>query len=754
MSSNNTPKRKDYASSAEERAKKAKLVQCRVCKEKDLSEVFELQVNKDEGCGSCGHALCGKCLVTLHSTRGCGPLHCPICENRTRSGARRTVMSTQRVYTKKLGRVQWDEPVVITKKTLYEINKLKLDIPWVRDLNCNTTTILLQKYSVQLLDKVLAHWRKRRQESDSEMDVDTDSDEDDDDDETLYRRGVRPIMMDYGIGSGQDGAPSFAFYKQKDESPLKFANFNIYNGPMHTLMKFLQKAKGRVVAETHARNLISPWRKSDKAQDFILTPSDPTQSLQEFTQVNVALILGASRAAAAAVAPGTGEISPVDCVDFIISRARQEPLVLIILLDMRLMGILGMMRDSKRKGPRKDLKCNPDLYRSACRLSLLLFANTHSYKYIRILWETLIDWDCSSELDKEIYDALVFCQETVNGKMVWHDENVEWIMKDVRSWLGKHVQANMESVLTNLVLQLADLKKARTADVPTSAIVSETTSENAPQLKELAGTKAFVSTMVWQDTHNIWGPGPIKYSNGNESKGYKGNKFYDITGENELNWGILRFRPEGIDRNRRYGNEYYFVGERNQVTRPNKKVNLRSIPVLAKSIRKQKELDEIFFRSMDPEELSSDEYSKDDLLDQVRKENNLLPDDAKLPLPAKKLKKFIHAVCLVSIREKAGALKLDLSPAQTERVEHSKSAKLTEQEVETELQSDFYRLSATVRAKYTDAKFKVRIPGHTDGSDEDEASAARGSVDGSSAARSGAALGHLLGSQSQSTISK
>jgi hypothetical protein len=42
-----------------------------------------------------------------------------------------------------------------------------------------------------------------------------------------------------------------------------------------------------------------------------------------------------------------------------------------------------------------------------------------------------VNWHCASEADKAIHDAYLFTSETVNGKKIWIDKNVEWMMKDL-----------------------------------------------------------------------------------------------------------------------------------------------------------------------------------------------------------------------------------------------------------------------------------------------------------------------------------
>jgi hypothetical protein len=89
-----------------------------------------------------------------------------------------------------------------------------------------------------------------------------------------------------------------------------------------------------------------------------------------------------------------------------------------------------------------------------------LFSTTNAFRYVRILADLAISFHCSSDMETTVWDAFVFTQQTVNGKRIWSDRGVEWLLKDVRSWrLLKHPRPNQEALLTRLALNLVDKKK-------------------------------------------------------------------------------------------------------------------------------------------------------------------------------------------------------------------------------------------------------------------------------------------------------
>jgi hypothetical protein len=578
------------------------------------------------------------------------------------------------------------------RPTAYEINGIRIDVPWALDLACDSTPLLLKDYSLHLRNEALKPWLASTDEETRDN----------------LPPHLTPVMYDYGITACCDGSPSYSLIKQRDANPAGFKHFHNESGPFHAFMKAIN-CRGLLLGEPLVADLLGRYRKSERSVDYVLFPSDPSQFEPEHIEAILVIQLQCARRAASMKA--NHAVSSVDAVDVTIARSQEEPLFFLVLIDLRLADILWLIRDTERTG---EDGCDPELYRMGAKYTVVLYAATGAYKYVRIFAEFFKDRLCESELDKAIYDAFVFAQDTVNGKKIWTDESVEWMMKDVRSWMGKHYLKNHEALLNRVALTLVDMKGARVDGIGKSRVKQEESDK-----KSLMVTRVFLSTMVWAYDLNLVGPGPIKYHNGETSKGYQG-PFFDPSGEVELNWGLLNWYQDGIDSFKAYMKEYYVDGELHQVSRPNRIVSLRRIPTRRDMLTKQQDDAEAFFSSMDPEVLSGDFFNKDDLIDQLRKENQLLPEETRLKLPAKSKNKKVQGKALSLVRLAAREKQIDLSSVQSFDVVDSEPPS---REKVTELLSDeFYSLTSAVREKYSTRTFTLSI---TQGEEQESSTSTR-----------------------------
>ena len=101
---------------------------------------------------------------------------------------------------------------------------------------------------------------------------------------------------------------------------------------------------------------------------------------------------------------------------------------------------------------------------------------------------------CSSDMETAVWDVFIFTQQTVNGKRIWSDREVEWLMKDIRSWLLKHARPNQEALLTWLALNLVDKKRARMAGGESSKAKTD-----SGEREEIAVTRVFCYVFMRSD---------------------------------------------------------------------------------------------------------------------------------------------------------------------------------------------------------------------------------------------------------------
>ena len=110
-----------------------------------------------------------------------------------------------------------------------------------------------------------------------------------------------------------------------------------------------------------------------------------------------------------------------------------------------------MIADSEKTG---DKGCDPGMFRSASWLSLYLLATTNCFKYVQILIDSAVWYECGSDADKILYDAFFFTHQTAKGKRIFLDRFMEWLVKGTRDVLGKFQSRNMHDRLNQTLVQM------------------------------------------------------------------------------------------------------------------------------------------------------------------------------------------------------------------------------------------------------------------------------------------------------------
>eukprot|EP00978_Attheya_sp_CCMP212_P005904 scaffold13182_cov64-Attheya_sp.AAC.8 len=205
-------------------------------------------------------------------------------------------------------------------------------------------------------------------------------------------------------------------------------------------------------------------------------------------------------------------------------------------------------------------------------------------------------------------------------------------MKDIRSWLGKHMRPNQEALLTRMALTLNEKKKARVG----------------------CGRKKASNHVDVLYLTEHFGIGPVKYGVLGQKTPFKSKApagcLYTPSGKIELTDDFQYIISTSCGRVYEYYLQYYFLNL-GQVKRPNKQVvNVRRIPVKIQDIAEQDKLDLIFYTSTKAESLAVKCFTKDNLFDQVKTENKALPENKQLKVSAFAKSKIIHATAIVKIR--------------------------------------------------------------------------------------------------------
>jgi hypothetical protein len=377
--------------------------------------------------------------------------------------------------------------------------EINLDVPMHADLNNKQSVENLTKGALKLRDAVLGA-------PDSENNPSTDE---------------RPIMEDHGVGQGSDGSPSYAFHTLKDDDPEAYANTHIHSGPFHKHLKSLN-ALGNMFSYTHLWHCLHGHRDTDDKKKFYLFPGDPGQTITEQPEMTAPHYVAAARMYSSIA---KRDISAVDVHDWMLERAGKHDICHAILMWLHFVEITNMIQQSEGLN-------DPDLYRTGATLAMLLFAKTHCTKYIRIGFEEFMMWQTSSDADKKLFDNFYFTKRTKAGKTIFFDRFVEWINKDIRSYLGKHKKPNQHLLMRRTALLMKDRLRRKGEDSASSCRQKYDVVK-----KEIAISPIFCNQLCLIYSHNFWGEGPL--SNGDFHEESDESSFFDPSGEDELNRRLL-----------------------------------------------------------------------------------------------------------------------------------------------------------------------------------------------------------------------
>ena len=304
-----------------------------------------------------------------------------------------------------------DEMVVVMrtpKPTLLEANFGTMERPLRADLNSKDTVKQLADYAVETL-KLL-----------NEAELDNND---------AWSK-ITPISDDLGIILAGDGSPTYALtcLKKLDKTYKNvFASF----GGFHVMLESI-KMKNSLFSAVYLDHMYTGWRKSEMQRQWVMKPGDPNQFEGENIFVVIAFYLVAIRALKRSreEAGLPIELSARDVLNFVLTKAKNSPLLMGVLTDIRFCEIIYMLQQAEEG---KDLGS----FLSAVKLCGPLLTATHAIKYVSMLSDFVVEWHCKSEADIALFAEFVFTRKTPSGKNIFCDRFVEWIVEDMRFYLGK-----------------------------------------------------------------------------------------------------------------------------------------------------------------------------------------------------------------------------------------------------------------------------------------------------------------------------
>ena len=562
-------------------------------------------------------------------------------------------------------------------------------LPLMADLNCDSTVTEIARQVSTYREKTLALYRVGVEDGSI----------------SEHRNGELPVLHDTPAFAASDGAPAYAWHKlaamKKSVDPFAFSKN--FCGGLHTLMMVL-KAIGYLFTSSILVSLIMPYRPTEKQQEWVTQPSDPTQCLREMYQQFAGLLADAIEKTALYKMESTSAtndssaddtITAADVYEHMIRNAMGKKLSLIALTQICFYEVVFMICDSEKTGATKQgtKGCDPELYRAATKFALFIAAVSGSWKYVWILCEFNIFWLCSSELDKILWEEILFTKATKNGKRVFLDRFMEWTVKDIRSYLGKYSASNMWQRMLRTTASLKDRSSFKTEGMKSEGSFEPTTQEY-----EL--TIVFCVSRVWSDDVNLWGSGPnCTVTTTGETNECSEDEFVGADGKSQLNEEMLYLVSTAQRRLSKYWKEYYLNGEPHRYSRPHSIVNLRKIPALSSEKNAADTLVMTWATSTDEEQLRT--FGKADIMANAEYVNSLLPEEKqRTDLPKAYKSRPVHAKALAELRTELKEIKESKGETPKFLDDEVDDADNISFSVKDELEQRFYNITEAVKSEF------------------------------------------------------
>ena len=477
------------------------------------------------------------------------------------------------------------EEDVDTYQTSLDANNSIVDRPMKADLNAKSTVKSLMNYGLDIRSNVLEKAA-----------------------ENEWWEEQTPIMQDYGLPLLGDGSPTYAISTiLRTDTAKKYKDKVMgFGGGFHLLLETHRK-RGSLFGASHLEDMFSTWRTTNGQLKWVLEPGDPGQIDAELIMVVLALYTVAIREEAkrrAKKAHENGEkhfrMSAADVIDSMTRRALEHPLMLVVLIELRLAELTFMLHEAERKG-------DASIYITAKKYLAALFAISHATKYVSMTIDFFVSIFCFSDADRKIYEEGIFVRKTKNGRTIFSDRFVEWMMKDFRTWLGKMATANPESMVARCALNMNERKKERLFG--RSELKLEDSKKCGSPSKPVELDHVYCQIVAFATDANFYGDGPLRHlrkgplskrnPNNNDPEEeffpFEEDEFSSICCKNgkpiHLNKEMLSLYSTGRERLESYFDLFLKNGDVNDPKRSEKEVSLASIdPVMSASDRED-ELD-------------------------------------------------------------------------------------------------------------------------------------------------------------------
>jgi hypothetical protein len=234
----------------------------------------------------------------------------------------------------------------------------------------------------------------------------------------------RPIVLDIPAVLACDGAPAGIMLRMQMQDPDNHSG-TIISGGFHMLLSSY-KALGKMFGFSHLVDFFSLWRKTDGQLKWVMEPGDPNQIEDELIMMRFGLlidgIMGLLKTKRQNDSSASFEISAVDVLDHMLSRAKRYTSVNLVLQTLPLAGMIFMMQ-------RAEANADADCYMSAMSLLVNVFTASHQTGYVFLINEFFKNWHCMSDAEQVLFKKSFLFRKTKNGSNIFPDRFVEWCVR-------------------------------------------------------------------------------------------------------------------------------------------------------------------------------------------------------------------------------------------------------------------------------------------------------------------------------------
>ena len=358
------------------------------------------------------------------------------------------------------------------------------------------------------------------------------------------------------------------------------------------------------------------------------------------------------------------KVKACELVDYMVERAEEHPLAFCILLELRFAEVIFLLQKCEKQN-------RVELFIASAKFLLPLYASSHATKYVSMLCDFLIDWHCMSNAERIIFSKAVMTRKTKNGKTIFTDRFVEWMMRDMRMWCGKYATAHHHNLVQQVAATLNERKKLKMEGARNTKRGDHDSDDG------LEINRVFCETLIFATETNIWKVGAdVQQMEGssNTTSQQRSNtaptidsssstrpslapKFESFNGI-PLNTDILFCLSTGTNRAKEYFKRFLVDGEWSESTRSENEseggVSLKKIDGTVAEDEKEFEIDVRRIEFLDVEAIKG-AYIVDELKAELQKMNEELQALGKPPIERdtrvyKSWIKSAYATCVSNAR--------------------------------------------------------------------------------------------------------